>query len=168
MARKTTPEDYSQLLQNAREMIPEIAITTDMIVGFPGETEREFEESLAFAEKMRFSQGHVFTYSERPGTAAARMSPSVPYPVRKSRNALVREVLSKSERSYQNRFVGKKLPVLWESTIARNHGLWAVQGLTGNYLRISATSPEDNWNQISTVQITGFNGNGLVGEIVED
>jgi threonylcarbamoyladenosine tRNA methylthiotransferase MtaB len=165
MARKTSPEAYARLLVTAREEIPEVAITTDIIVGFPGETESEFKESITFVRKMDFSRGHVFTYSERPGTAAATMPSPVPYPVRKSRSAQMRGVLMDTERSYQNRFIGKKLPVLWESETALGPERWAVSGLTDNYLRVSATTPKQVWNQIELVEITGFNGKGLIGEI---
>jgi threonylcarbamoyladenosine tRNA methylthiotransferase MtaB len=165
MARKTTPEAFARLVETARKAIPDVAITTDIIVGFPGETESEFIESLAFAEEMNFSRGHVFTYSERPGTAAAKMPLSVPYPVRKSRNAQMREVLSKTERSYQNRFIGKQLPVLWESATALDPERWRLYGLTDNYLRVSAITPKRLWNQIEIVEITGTNGKGLTGKI---
>ncbi len=165
MARKVTPETYARLLETTRKEIPDVAITTDIIVGFPGETESEFEESLSFVEEMDFSRGHVFTYSERPGTAAAKMPSPVPYPVRKSRNAQMREVLLKTERSYQNRFIGRHLTVLWESATVIEPGRWAVCGLTDNYLRVSATTPRQLWNQIDLVKIIGFNGKGLTGVI---
>jgi len=165
MARKITPKDYAKLVATAREVIPDIAITTDIIVGFPGENENEFIESLNFVEEMNFSRGHVFTYSERPGTAAAKMPLSIPYPLRKSRNALMQKVLSQTERSFQNRFIGRQLPVLWESAEASNAG-WRLYGLTDNYLRVSAIYPKRRWNQIELVEITSANGRGLNGVIV--
>lgn len=167
MARKITPEAYARLIGTVREAIPDVAITTDIIVGFPGETESEFTESLAYAAQMNFARGHVFTYSEREGTAAARMPGSVPYPVRKSRNAQMRKVLGESERSYQNRFIGKRLPVLWESATALDPESWNLQGLTDNYLRVSTVTPKRLWNQIQLVEITGTNGMGLIGKVVE-
>ena len=74
MRRKTTPGSFAALVQSARAAIPEVAITTDIIVGFPGETEAEFSETLEFVKGMNFAGGHVFTYSARPGTPAARMN----------------------------------------------------------------------------------------------
>jgi len=168
MARKTTPKAYAQLLAATREAIPDIAITTDMIVGFPGETESEFAESLDFVAQMQFARGHVFTYSERAGTAASQMPDPVPYPLRKSRNAQLRSVFDTMERAYQNLFIGRRLPVLWESVKALDPEGWAVSGLTDNYLRISATAPIRLWNQINMVDITGVNGKGLVGEITTE
>jgi len=168
MARKTTPEAYASLLETARKAVPDIAITTDLIVGFPGETENEFIESAAFVGEMAFARGHVFTYSERPGTAAAEMPRQVPYPTRKVRNAQMREVLSQTGRAYQDRFLGHHRPVLWERADRLDTVVgWRVTGLTDNYLRIFATTPKDLGNQITLVKLTGFNGRGMVGQIID-
>src|SRR5690606_5755147 len=112
MARKTTPESFARLVAAAREAIPQVAITTDIITGFPGETEAEFAETLAFVRQMGFAGGHVFTYSAREGTAAARMAGQVPHALRKERNAQVRAVLNEASASYRAQFVGQELPVL--------------------------------------------------------
>jgi threonylcarbamoyladenosine tRNA methylthiotransferase MtaB len=167
MARKTTPEAYASLLESARKAVPNIAITTDLIVGFPGETKNEFRESAAFVSEMAFARGHVFTYSERPGTAAAKMLGQVPYPTRKTRNAQMREILAQTERAYQNRFLGHHRPVLWEKADRLEPVGWRVTGLTDNYLRTFATTPKDLGNQISLVKLTGFNGKGMVGQIID-
>jgi threonylcarbamoyladenosine tRNA methylthiotransferase MtaB len=167
MARKTTPEAYARLVESARAAIPDVAITTDIIVGFPGETESEFLESLSYTAQLNFARGHVFTYSERPGTAASLMPGSVPYPVRKLRNAEMRKVLEGTERSFQNHYIGKRLLVLWESATALGSKRWGLQGLTDNYLRVSTVAPEPLWNQIRLVEITGSNGTGLIGNVVE-
>ena len=113
MARKTTPDSFEALLAAARAAIPEIAITTDAMVGFPGESEAEFGESLDFVRRMRFSGGHVFIYSARPGTAAASMPAQVPHPLRKGRSSRLRGVLAEAAADYQARFLGRVLPVLW-------------------------------------------------------
>jgi threonylcarbamoyladenosine tRNA methylthiotransferase MtaB len=165
MARKTTPQVYARLLGTARQIIPDVAITTDIIVGFPGETESEFAESLDFTDRMEFARGHVFTYSERPGTAAIRMPDPVPYPVRKARNAQMRGLLAKAESVYQNRFLGQQLQVLWESATTIDPSSWTVSGLTDNYLRVFAISPKYLWNRIDPVVITGVKGAGLIGKI---
>ncbi len=94
MARKVTPESFAHLVEAARSVVPDLAVTTDVIAGFPGESEDEFAESLAFVRSMRFAGGHVFTFSPRPGTAAARYQDQVPMAVRKERNALLRSVLA--------------------------------------------------------------------------
>jgi threonylcarbamoyladenosine tRNA methylthiotransferase MtaB len=142
-----------------------VAITTDVIVGFPGETEEEFAESLAFVRRMAFAGGHAFTYSERPQTAAAKMPGSVPHLVRKARNAQIRALFEEAAAAYQTRFVGQQLSVLWETTTILAAEEWTLSGLTDNYLRITTQAPKRLWNQITPVRITGFNNKGLVGEI---
>ena len=165
MARKTTPDAFARLVEAARTAIPDIAITTDVIVGFPGESDSEFEESLEFVRQMNFADGHVFTYSPRPGTAAARMPNQVPHATRKARNARMRTILEQSAQAYQNRFVGKQLPVLWESATALGPQGWTVSGLTDNYLRVRAQAPQRLWNQITPVTLTGWTEQGLIGII---
>jgi threonylcarbamoyladenosine tRNA methylthiotransferase MtaB len=165
MARKTTPESFTELVKAARAVIPSIAITTDVITGFPGETDEEFEQSLAFVRQMEFAGGHVFTYSERPGTAAARMPGRVPIQIRKERNARMREAFSESALAYHARFLGQVLPVLWESATALGPDGWHLSGLTDNYLRVNALAPRQLWNQITPVCLTGLQGEALSGKI---
>jgi threonylcarbamoyladenosine tRNA methylthiotransferase MtaB len=166
MARKTTPEEFAALLEAARGAIPDLAVTTDVMVGFPGEDESEFAASLNFVRDMHFAGGHVFSYSARPGTAAASMAGQVPHPIRKIRNAAMRDALTASAEEFQVRFVGRKLPVLWESihTLARQR--WELHGLTDNYLRVSAQSSRHLWNQVTPVQLTQRTHEGLYGEIL--
>lgn len=165
MARKVTPRSYADLLVAARAAIPEVAITTDLIAGFPGESETEFLETLEFVGKMKFSGGHIFTYSARAGTAAANMPAQVPLPVRKKRNATLRDLISLSGRSYSGKFIGKELKVLWETSRQQGNGSWRLSGLTDNYLNVSALSPAPAWNQIDRVTICSLDQNGLTGEI---
>ena len=165
MARNTTPDSFASLLQTARAAIPNVAITTDIIVGFPGESQAEFAESLDLVQGMNFAGGHVFTYSERSGTAAARMPGSVPHAERKARNARMQAVLTESEAAYQHAFLGMQLDVLWESTKAHDAHGWKLSGLTDNYLRVHSHAPEQLWNQITPVQLTALTAHGLVGMV---
>lgn len=165
MARKTTPESFADLVSAARRAIPGVAITTDIIAGFPGESQAEFQETLDFVRAMEFAGGHVFTYSARQGTAAARMPEQVPHPVRKARNAQLRALLAESARNYQRDFLGKTLPVLWETATALGPENWHLSGLTDNYLRVHAEAPRHLWNQITPVRIDHFNADGLAGEL---
>jgi threonylcarbamoyladenosine tRNA methylthiotransferase MtaB len=137
-----------------------------VIAGFPGESEREFRESLDFVRQMNFAGGHVFTYSERPGTAAAKMDDQVPHPLRKERNAAIRSVLDDSALDYRGRFVGQQLSVLWETARHHDANSWMVSGLTDNYLRVTARAPERIWNQITTVRLTGMSDGGMLGMIL--
>lgn len=165
MARKTTPESFRELVAAARAVIPEVAITTDVIAGFPGETEDEFAESLDFVEEMSFAGGHVFTYSSRPGTGAAKMKGQVRPELRKNRNHILRQALDASERNYRQRFVGQTVSVLWESTSEMGEWGWQMEGLTGNYLRVKAFAPSPRWNQIDDVVIDEHESDGLKGMI---
>lgn len=167
MARKTTPASFAGLVQAARAIAPDMAITTDVIVGFPGETEAEFEESLAFVKAMDLAGGHVFSYSAREGTPAARLPNQVPSALRKERSAAMRAVLADSGERYRARFVGQILPVLWESTDAYGPQGWRLHGLTDNYLRVTVTWPERLWNQLSQVRLDGLQEDGLTGSIIQ-
>jgi threonylcarbamoyladenosine tRNA methylthiotransferase MtaB len=165
MARKTTPESFAELVAAARLAIPDIAITTDIITGFPGESDAEFHESLAFVRQMHFAGGHVFTYSARPGTAAARLPDQVPHSLRKSRNACLRAAFAEATQAYQSAFIGQVLPVLWESATGLGAQGWEMSGLTDNYLRVNAQAPRSLWNQITPVQLSSITSDGLLGQI---
>lgn len=166
MLRKTTPQSFRDLAAAARAVIPQAAITTDVIAGFPGETDEEFAETLALIREINFAGGHVFTYSTRPGTPAARMKNHLPAELKKKRSAQLRTVFSELGRSYHQTFIGQTLPVLWESTSERDEQGWKLEGLTGNYLRVSAHAASPRWNNIDPVKLTGLTDEGLSGEIL--
>lgn len=165
MARKTTPAAFTALVSAARSAIPDLAITTDLIVGFPGETEAEFAESLAYVRQVGFAGGHVFPYSARPGTAAARMPGQVKNALRKQRSSLLRAVLDESAAAYQAAFIGQVLPVLWESATGLGPQGWQVSGLTDNYLRVRALAPRRLWNQITPVRLSAAAGGEFIGTL---
>lgn len=167
MARKTTPENFSALVDAARSRIPDVSITTDVIVGFPGETEEEFQETAAFVENMDFSGAHVFTYSEREDTAAASMPGQVHNFTRKERNATLREIVDESAKSYREKFVGQKIDVLWESIEPNGDETWNLTGLTDNYLRVQSAASQPIWNQITPAQLIGIENNTLLGKITQ-
>jgi threonylcarbamoyladenosine tRNA methylthiotransferase MtaB len=153
MTRKTTPESYAALVESARTAIPNVAITTDVIAGFPGETEAEFAETLDFVRRMDFARGHVFTFSPRPGTAAACMEGQVRHEVRKERSAALRTAFVESARKYRESFIGQTFPVLWVSATKISDSSWQMEGLTDNYLRVTAVVPQPRWNQIDSVKL---------------
>jgi threonylcarbamoyladenosine tRNA methylthiotransferase MtaB len=165
MARKTNPESFSDLVSDARNASPDIAITTDLIAGFPGETEQEFQETVDFIRHISFSGGHVFTYSARPGTAAAQIPDQVPFQLRKERNALLRDLLAQTEREYRIKFLNQTLPVLWESVTEMDAESWHLNGLSDNYLRVTARAQNHLWNQITTVHLSSISKDGMRGEI---
>jgi threonylcarbamoyladenosine tRNA methylthiotransferase MtaB len=165
MRRKTTPDSYAALVKAARTAIPQVAITTDVIVGFPGETESEFSETLAFIRCMNFAGGHVFTYSARPDTPAARMQAQVRYETRKERNAVLQGIFRETAWDYRQQFIGRKLPVLWESTDLLSDLGWQMEGLTGNYIRVKAVAAEPRWNHLDSVELVENGTDAMRGVI---
>ena len=165
MARKTTPASFAALVQAARRAIPGLAITTDVIAGFPGETEAEFSETLEFIKSMNFSGGHVFSYSARPGTPAMRMTGQVGHFIRKERNAILQAVFKETAWSYRQQFIGQELSVLWESTEKLSDRNWLLEGLTGNYIRVKAAAAEPRWNRLDSIELIANEIDGLRGAI---
>ena len=163
MARKTTPESFRELTAAARSVMPEAAVTTDVIAGFPGESEDEFAETLDFVREMDFAGGHVFAYSARPGTAAARMKGQIRPEVRKKRNAVLREAFEESAQAYRQKFVGRRMSVLWESVSELDEWGWQMEGWTENYLRVRAASSSPRWNELDEVELVEASGEGLKG-----
>jgi threonylcarbamoyladenosine tRNA methylthiotransferase MtaB len=166
MARKTSPQSFRELASAARAAIPNVAITTDIIAGFPGETDEEFAESLAFVREMSFAGGHVFTYSPRPGTGAAKMKGQVQPEIRKRRNHILHDALEESATEYRQKFLGQTLSVLWESVSEVGEWGWQMEGLTENYLRINAFALSPRWNEIDPVQIHELGAGRLRGVII--
>jgi threonylcarbamoyladenosine tRNA methylthiotransferase MtaB len=164
MARRYTTAEFGALVAAARTAIPDLAVTSDVIVGFPGETEAEFTESLAFLEGLELARVHVFPYSVRAGTPAARMPYQVPPPVKAERARAMRALAVASEQTFQRRFIGQTMTVLWESARPEEEGLvWS--GLTDNYLRVYTCSAGPLANTLSAVRLGALTRNGLQGEL---
>ncbi|MCU0234545.1 MAG: MiaB/RimO family radical SAM methylthiotransferase, partial [Thermoanaerobaculales bacterium] len=115
MARRTTPAEFSRLAASARRAVPGISLTTDVMVGFPGESEPEFEASIDFVEALGFARLHVFRYSRRAGTLAATMPDQVPAPVAKERSRRMHALGAELENRFNARLVGTTADVLWET-----------------------------------------------------
>jgi threonylcarbamoyladenosine tRNA methylthiotransferase MtaB len=166
MARRTTRHDFAALLDDARRHIPDLAVTTDVIVGFPGETASEFAESLAFVEEMGFARLHVFPYSSRAGTAAARMPGHISKSEKKARAAQMGDLSDSLWRAFRRRYVGQTLDVLWESARGATPEGFVWSGLTGNYLRVTTTAPRNLANTITAARLVALNGADLRGVLV--
>jgi threonylcarbamoyladenosine tRNA methylthiotransferase MtaB len=134
MRRPYSPDGFAELLATLRRAVPGLAITTDVIVGFPGESDGEFEESLAFVAACGFARVHAFPYSPRPGTAAAVMAGPVPHTVCRERMARMLDVADAGQQAFWAAQIGERVPVLWE---CRRDGRW--QGTTDHYVRVRAT-----------------------------
>jgi len=166
MARAINPERYQRLIEQIRSRVPEAAITTDILTGFPGETDEEFQEGLDFIIQMDFAGGHVFTYSAREGTPAVDFPDQVPHPVRKTRSAEIRKALQASAERYRKAFLNAELSVLWEQALEGETGSGKLIGLTDNYLRVEAEGPADLWNRFSRVRLDELIPGGVLGTIL--
>jgi threonylcarbamoyladenosine tRNA methylthiotransferase MtaB len=138
MRRQYDTKSFAALVEGARAAIPDLAVTTDVLVGFPGETERECAETIAYLEEVGFAGMHVFRYSARPGTPAARMPNQVPESLKASRSERVRALAQEGKARFHSRFSGSVQEVLWEDA---DDGLW--HGLTGNYLQVYTRQDPD-------------------------
>jgi threonylcarbamoyladenosine tRNA methylthiotransferase MtaB len=174
MARRNSVSDFEALVAEARAHIPGVTITTDIIVGFPGETEAEFEESLAFARRVGFAHVHIFPYSARAGTAAARFAGRVPETERRRRSRLMNEVGEELGVIVRREFLRQTRPVLFESfqllaptdpSVGAGQSSRGTQdviwsGLTDNYLRVLVHAPAgaDLHNRILPTRLLGLAG----------
>lgn len=165
MARRTSRADFRQLAQAARDAIPHLNLTTDVIAGFPGETEADFGHSLDFVREIGFTRLHVFSYSPRPGTAAAKFQQQVPGPVKKERTRRLIALGHELSLAFHRQYVGAQLPVLWETAVgADQNGLrWA--GYTDNYIRVTANGPADLFNRLVPVTVTVAQPDGVQGQL---
>jgi threonylcarbamoyladenosine tRNA methylthiotransferase MtaB len=166
MARPITPERYARLIQIAREHIPGLAVTTDVIVGFPGETQSEFHESLDFIQSLEFSDGHVFKYSAREGTSAVRLPRHVSQKVMKERSQQVHRVIAASAERYRHRFSGSILEALWESATQLDRKGWEIKGTTDNYLKVRSVVPRKLWNTLTPVKVLESTESPLCVEVI--
>jgi threonylcarbamoyladenosine tRNA methylthiotransferase MtaB len=166
MARRTNTTSFAQLVSAVRAAIPDASITTDIIVGFPGETEAEFNQSLSFVEEIAFAKLHVFRYSRRDRTAAASMPGQVSQEVMRERSHRMHTLSDRLERAFRRRFLGRTMDVLWETGEPDGQAmLW--KGLTDNYLRVSALGDPGLRNIITPAHLTAEGGDGLLGQIIE-
>jgi threonylcarbamoyladenosine tRNA methylthiotransferase MtaB len=162
MKREYTVGDYQQAVALIRGMVPEAAITTDIIVGFPGETEAEFQESYELCRQMEFTRIHVFSYSPRQGTQAARMPDQVDGRVKRERSQRMLALAKESAQNFRQRFLGKTMPVLWEK---QTDGVWS--GLTDNYIRVYTKSDKDLTNRLLPTKLVNIGEGGVWGEMQE-
>ncbi len=156
MARRTTQAQFRALIGAARAQIADPCITTDLIVGFPGETDDEFAISAAFVESLDFAGLHVFRYSKRPGTGAARMRGHVSKAIKKARSARMIALAESMQQRYAERFSGTTRPVLWEHVAGATEDGFINVGYTDNYIRVSCVHPRPLTGQIIPAQLTWY------------
>ncbi|MGF0107931.1 tRNA (N(6)-L-threonylcarbamoyladenosine(37)-C(2))-methylthiotransferase MtaB [Clostridium sp. SGI.024] len=134
MNRRYTAEEYAASVELLRETMPDVSITTDVIVGFPGETEEEFNETYKFLEKIKLTKTHVFKYSPRKGTKAADMGNQIDGTIKEKRSKLLIELSNKNEKEFIEKFIGKEMDVLIETQVKGKDGVY--EGYTRNYIKV--------------------------------
>jgi threonylcarbamoyladenosine tRNA methylthiotransferase MtaB len=160
MKRKYTTADYRRAVGLLRAAVPDVAVTTDVIVGFPGETDAEFTETLDFCKEMQFARIHVFPFSPRPGTAAALMLEQVVDSVKKERSDLMLALAKESAMQFHKGFLGKTMDALWEKQL---NNIWS--GYTGNYIKVYTKRGGDLTNRLEPVKLVKLYRDGMGGEL---
>jgi len=166
MARKTTVRGFTDLIESARRAVCNVSISTDIMVGFPGETAEEFEESIARVEDIAFSRLHIFRYSRRDGTRAAAMPDQIPSAISQERSRRLHELGQHLMSTFHERFLGRRLRVLWEDAEDQGDGLrWS--GLTDNYIRVltETDAASDLTNEIAVVDLEACVPGAMLGSI---
>ena len=159
MRRRYTTAQYVRLVVKLRDAFPDVGITTDVMVGFPGETDHDFEESLGFVEEIGFSQLHVFRYSPRRGTPAVDYPDQVPPGVSAARSGRMIDLGNRLGNALKRRMLGKQVDVLVEDS--REGEMEQLAGFTPNYLRVLLDVPASKINRIASVKLVGLE-NGLI------
>ncbi|MCH7624526.1 MAG: tRNA (N(6)-L-threonylcarbamoyladenosine(37)-C(2))-methylthiotransferase MtaB [Chloroflexi bacterium] len=165
MRRRYTSEMYQDAVERVRARVEDVSITTDVIVGFPGETEDDFRRTVELCEAVGFSDMHVFPYSPRPGTSAAVYGGQVAPAVKAERVRTLMALASDQSRRFRGRFIGTERPVLWERTVDMSSvEVWS--GLTDNYIRAYAPSSEDIANRVTAARLLSVRGDGMESRIL--
>ncbi len=166
MGRRYSVVEYRAAVERIRRAVPGASITTDVMVGFPGETQEEFEESYNFCRDTGFARMHVFQYSSRPGTAAARLTGAVPARVKAARSQRMLALSSEAARAFREAFLGSAVGVLFEETVKGRPGLW--RGFTDNYLEVYVESERPLANQLLPVKLQALSGDIIWGSLEQD
>ena len=162
MNRKYSTDEYYKIVDGLRKHFPEVAITTDIMVGFPGETDEEFEKTCAFVEKVSFADAHIFQYSPRPGTPAAKFDNQVSPDVKETRSKKIMEICQKSKRDFMEQFLGETKEVLFEQPVKGGY----FEGKTANYQNVLIKTSEDLAGQYKNVLLKEIKGDNFIGEII--
>jgi len=162
MNRKYTIEEFENGVKLLRNKFPNVALTTDIIVGFPGETEEEFNKTYEYLKKIKFSKMHVFKYSPRKGTVAARMLNQISPNTKEDRSNKLLELSNKNEIEFLEKYISQEVEVLFESSTQDGY----IEGHTTNYIEVKAKG-ENIENTIQKIKIEGMENMALIGQLVE-
>jgi threonylcarbamoyladenosine tRNA methylthiotransferase MtaB len=158
MKRRYSAADFGRVVRMIRDSVPDASITTDVIVGFPGESEAEFGESIDFCRNTGFARIHVFSYSARPGTEAGMMAGQVAAGIKKERSQKMLALGRECAEAFRRQFIGRTMPVLWEASKVAD----AWSGFTGNYIKVFTKSDLDMWNQVTPAKLTRLKAGGML------
>lgn len=161
MNRKYTIEEFEQVVKLLRQNFENVALTTDIIVGFPDESEEEFEETYEFLKKIKFMKMHVFKYSPREGTVASKMKNQIDENIKELRSSKLIELSNKNEEEFLSNYIGKKLEVLIEN---KENGVW--KGHSKNYIVVNV---KDRLcaNVIKNIKIVECSNGELNGQVIK-
>lgn len=162
MNRRYTAEQFEEVTNILRKIYKDVILTTDIIVGFPGESEEEFKETYNFLEKIKFYKMHIFKYSPRSGTKAASMKDQIPGDIKEERSKKLIKLSNKNELEYCKSYIGKLVSVLFEESDGEYY-----KGHTSNYISVKVKAEEDISNKILNVRIIDIDNLELIGKVQE-
>lgn len=168
MNRRYSAEEFEEVTERLRQAYDDVILTTDIIVGFPNETDGEFEQTFEFLKRIKFYKMHVFKYSPRKGTKAAVMPNQIDGNVKEERSKRLIELSDKNEKEYQEKYINKKVKVLFEDEHIENGNKY-IKGHTANYIMVKVPiekENEDYSNRIENVQIIKNDNMELIGKII--
>ena len=163
MNRKYTAQEYKEVVENIRKYIKDVSITTDIIVGFPGESNIEFEDTYEFLKDIKLSKMHIFKYSKRAGTKAAEMAFQVDGLIKEERSKRLIELNNTLEVEFMERFIGREMKVLYEEAISGKNNTYV--GYTENYIKVITESEENLEGKIVTTKIISIEKENMIGII---
>ena len=164
MNRRYTIEEFKERVKLLRKAYPRVSLTTDVIVGFPGETDEEFNITYENLEEIKFYKMHIFKYSPRKGTRAAVMPNQIDGNLKEERSRKLIELSDKNEKEYNNQYIGKEVEVLFEEPHLEN-GKRYMKGHTTNYLVVKVETNDNLENEIKKVKITELDELELIGTL---
>ena len=164
MNRKYTTAQYKEIVDSLRAHFQDAAVTTDIMVGFPGETEEEFQETARFVEEISFADAHIFKYSPRNGTPAAKRNDQIDPQIKEQRSKIIEEITRRSRELFLQAHIGKTMEVLFEQPYGESH----FEGKTSNYITVAVKTDKDLSGQYHMVRLERLHKNTLFGTIVSD
>lgn len=164
MNRKYTTAQYLSIVEGLRRNYPDVAVTTDIMVGFPGETEAEFADTIKFIEAVHFADAHIFQYSPRTGTPAAKYTNQVSPQIKEQRSKVITQIIQRHRREFLEGFIGQTMEVLFE----RSCGQGMFEGKTGNYITVIVQTPYDLSGKFRLVRLADIREDKVYGEIVAE